>query len=168
MATAWTVQIDVPQMTRVGLAAARAEVTDTTRRVYNRAIVLTPVDNGTLRAQNKMRVLAAQGKKVTGEVFNELSYAAAVHDGHAAYTVRPKPKIITVRAKKGKALRFRIGGKTVFRRSVRMQKPLRFKIGGRVVYAQSARIPARRGRPWIYRALLEIAVPRGYKITGKP
>lgn len=155
-------------MTRVGLAAARAEVTDTTRRVYNRAIVLTPVRTGNLRGQNKMRVLAAHGKRVTGEVFNETSYALAVHDGHAAYTLRPKPKIITVRAKKGKALKFKVGGKTIFRRSVRMQKPLRFVIGGRVVYAQSARMPARRGRPWIYRALLEIAVPRGYKISGKP
>lgn len=168
MGTAWTVQIDAAQMTRVGLAAARAEVTDVTRRVYNRAIVLTPVDTGTLRGQNKMRVLAARNKQVTGEVFNELSYAAAVHDGHVAYTVRPKPKIITVRAKKGSALKFRVGGKVIFRRSVRMQKPLRFKVGGRIVYAQSARIPARRGRPWIYRALLEIAVPRGYKITGRP
>jgi RNase P/RNase MRP subunit p29 len=168
MATAWTVQIDVPEMTRVGVALAREEVTDTTRRVYNRAIVLTPVDTGNLRGQNKMRVHAPRGGRVTGEVFNETSYAAAVHDGHGAYTVRPKPKIITVRAKKGQALRFKIGGKTIFRRSVRMQKPLRFKIGGRVVYAQSARIPARRGRPWIYRALLEVAVPRGYKITGRP
>lgn len=152
-------------MTRVALAAATREVTDTTRRVYNRAIVLTPVDTGNLRGQNKMRVLAPHGRQVTGEVFNETSYAAAVHDGHAAYTVRPKPKIITVRAKKGQALRFKVGGKVIFRRSVRMQKPLRFVIGGRVVYAQSARIPAQRGRPWIYRALVEVAGPRGYKIT---
>ncbi len=165
MGTAWTVQIDTAQMTRVALAAARAEVTDVTRRVYNRAIVLTPVDTGTLRGQNKMRVLAAHGKQVTGEVFNETSYAAAVHNGYAAHTVRPKPKIITVRAKKGQALRFKVGGKVIFRRSVRMQKPLRFKVGGRVVYAQSVNIPARRGRPWIYRALLEIAGPRGYKVT---
>lgn len=168
MATAWHVQIDVPQMTRAALAEATREVTDTTRRVYNRAIVLTPVATGNLRAQNRMRVLGAHGKQVRGEVFNETAYALAVHDGTPAHTIRPKPKIITVRPKNKQALRFKIGGRVVFARSVRMQKPLRFVIGGRVVYAQSARMPARRGRPWIYRALLEVAVPRGYRITGRP
>lgn len=138
MATAWRVQIDVAQLNRVALAEARREVTDTTRRVFNRATVLTPVDTGNLRAQNKMQVRVA-GRSVVGEVFNETEYAKAVHDGSRARTIVPRRK-----------------------------KALRFEVGGKVIFARRVQMPARRGRPWIYRALVEVTKPRGYRITGAP
>ena len=108
----------------------------TTQRVLNRAIVLTPVDTGNLRAQNSMRVRRGR-KLITGEVFNNARYAAAVHNGTKAYTVVPRRR---------KALRWRTKG-------------------GDVVFAKKARIPARRGRPWLLRALREIAIPDGFDVT---
>lgn len=132
---AFTLRMNTSVVNRIALTAATRTVTDTTRRVLNRATVLTPVDTGRLRAGNQMRVRTV-GMKVTGEVFNLTSYAGPVHDGNRAYTVRPVNK-----------------------------KALRFTVGGVVVFAKWAHIPARRGRPWIYRALLEVAGPQGYTIT---
>lgn len=120
-------------LNQAALRRAVATVTETTRQVYNRATILTPVDTGNLRAQNKWKVhVNAHG--AVGTVFNETEYAAAVHDGTRAYTIRP-----------------------------RRAKALRFKVDGEVVFAKSVRIKAKRGRPWIYRAMIEIALPRGFK-----
>ena len=136
MPTHWRIQIDVAQLNRAALIEARREVTDTTRRVYNRTVVLTPVRFGLLRAQNKMTVRVV-GRSVVGEVFNETEYALAVHDGSPARTIVPRRK-----------------------------KALRFEVDGKVVYARKVRMPARRGRPFMYRALVEVTKPRGYRITG--
>jgi len=122
-----------------GLDAAGLFVVDVTRRVLNRAIVLTPVDTGNLRAQNNMRVMR-QPRRVIGEVFNDTVYAAAVHNGTRAHTVRPVRR---------KALRWTTKA-------------------GDVVFAKSARIPARRGRPWIFRALQEVAGAQGFTVTRLP
>jgi len=120
----------------VALDAAGLLVVDVTRRVLNRAIVLTPVDTGTLRAANNSRILRTP-HSVTGEIFNDTAYAAAVHNGNRAYTVRPRT---------AKALRWTTAG-------------------GDVVFAKSARHKARRGRPWLYRALVEVAGPAGFSIA---
>lgn len=136
MATHFTLTLDLPEINHIAQAEALREVTDVGRRVLNRAIVLTPVDTGTLRAHNQMRVRAPEGLVSLVEVFNETQYALAVHDGSRAYTVRP----VTKRA-------------------------LRFVVGGEVVFAKWANIPARRGRPWLYRALIEVAVPLGYRLV---
>lgn len=132
--------IDRPAAQAVAMATALQVVTDVTRRVFNRAIVLTPVRTGNLRAQNQMRVLRTSSTEVTGEVFNDTSYAAAVHNGNRAYVVRPVRR---------KALRW-------------------VSKGGDVVFARSARIPARRGRPWLYRALVEVAGPAGFAVSQQP
>jgi hypothetical protein len=129
-------KFDKAAINRLGLDIARREVTDTTRRVLTRAIVLTPVDTGLLRAANQMRV-RVQGLTVTGEVFNPTIYADAVHSGSRAHVVRPRRK-----------------------------KVLRFVVGGQVVFARKVTIPARRGRPWLYRALVEVAKPRGYQVSA--
>jgi len=120
----------------VAMDAAGLLVVDVTRRVLNRAIVLTPVDTGNLRAQNNSRILRTS-TSVTGEIFNDTAYAAAVHNGSRAYTIRPRHK---------KALRW-------------------VTKGGDVVFAKSARHKARRGRPWLYRALLEVAGPAGFAVS---
>ena len=130
------VVVDPAAARAVGLDAAERVVTDVTRRVFNRAIVLTPVDTGNLRAQNNMRVQRTANGAL-GEIFNDTSYASAVHNGNRAYTVRPRRR---------KALRF-------------------VAKSGDVVFAKSARIPARRGRPWLTRALQEVAGPAGFTVT---
>lgn len=110
-------------------------VGDCTRRIFNRANVLTPVDKGLLRAGNQMAVSrAAPGAR--GWVYNNTEYADAVHEGSGPYTIRPK---------KGRALKFEIDGQTVFARSVRH--------------------PGTRGRPWIARAGREVAAGTGFSWT---
>lgn len=137
MPVGFTLFINKTAATQVALDAAEKIVTDTTRRTLNRAIVLTPVRTGNLRAQNNMRVLRTR-TSVTGEVFNNTVYAAAVHNGTKAYTIRPKNK---------KVLRWR-------------------SKGGEIVYAKWARHKATRGRPWLLRALQEIAIPAGFTLTN--
>lgn len=135
MATSYTLIINVPAANAIGLNFARAVVTDTTRRVFNRAIVLTPVRTGNLRAQNKSRVYT-RGSAAIGEIWNDTEYAAAVHDGTRAHDIVP-----------------------------RRAKALRFVVGGRVVFAKRVHKKATRGRPWLTRALQEVAAPDGYRIT---
>lgn len=137
MPVAYRLTIDVPVAQAIALDVATAVVTDTTRRTLNRAIILTPVDTGNLRAQNNSRVTRSR-TSVTGEVFNLTSYAAAVHNGTRAHVVRPRRK---------KALKFTTKG-------------------GDVVYSRWARIPARKGRPWLLDALKEIAIPDGFRLAG--
>lgn len=136
MTVSYTLTINNSVANKVATDYGYRLVTDTTRRVFNRANVLTPVDTGRLRAGNQSRIRRTS-LVVTGEVFNHTSYAAPVHDGSKAYTIRPKRK-----------------------------KVLRFVVGGEVVFAAYARMPARRGRPWIRRALREIAGPEGYRMSA--
>lgn len=137
MPVAFKLTIDVPVAQAIALDVATALVTDTTRRTLNRAMVLTPVDTGNLRAQNNSHVVRGR-TLVTGEVFNNTKYADAVHNGSRAHVVRPRRK---------KALRFVVKN-------------------GDVVYARWARIPARKGRPWLLDALKQIAIPDGFTLTG--
>ncbi len=150
MATSYTLNLDVAQCQAISGDYAFQLVTDTTRRTLNRAIVLTPVRFGNLRGGNRHRVLRRSVSVTTGEVFNEIEYAAAVHDGSKAYTIRPKRKWARTKPKRG--------GK-------RRRASLRFVVNGEVVFAKSVRMPARRGRPWLLRALREVAGPDGYRIT---
>lgn len=132
----YTLNLDVAQCQLISGNYAFQLVTDTTRRTHNRADIITPVDTGNLRGNNRSRVIRRSVSVSVGEVFNETAYAAAVHNGTKAYTIRPKRK-----------------------------KALRFVIDGEVVFAKSVRMPARRGRPWLTRALREVAGPDGYRIT---
>ena len=136
MPVGFSITLNQPALRAVALDAAVKLVTATTLRVFNRANVLTPVDTGNLRAHNNMRVLRT-ATRVTGEVFNDTDYARAVHNGNKAYTIRPKRR---------KALRW-------------------VSKGGDVVFAKSARHPARRGRPWLLRALQEVAGPAGFTLS---
>ena len=118
--------------------AARREVAETTRLVQNRAKVLTPVDTGLLRSANFIRVRSL-GKRVVGQVYNNTDYALPVHEGWR----RTAP----IKPIRGKALRFRVGGRTVIVAAV--NKPASYP-----------------GRPWLRRALFEVCGPRGYRLVG--
>ena len=120
--------IDRAQLNAVGMRRAHTVVTRATRRTLNRSQVLVPVDTGYLRGTGKMSVGAA-GLVVVGEVVYTAEYAAAVHNGRRALTIRPS----------------RPGGR------------LRFEVGGRVVYARKVHQPARAGRPYLALALREVA-----------
>ena len=129
-------ELDRPATEKIAKDEAYRLVGDCTRRVYNRANILTPVDTGNLRAGNQMRV-SRKAPGAQGLVYNDVDYALAVHNGSGPYTIRPR---------KGKALKFEIGGQTVFARSVRH--------------------PGTKGRPWMARAGREIAAKTGFTWTA--
>jgi len=110
-------------------------VVSTTRRVYNRAKVLAPVDTGNLRAAHSWEIKYLTSK-ITGTVTNRIRYAHPVHDGRGAVVIRPVRR-----------------------------KALRFIVNGRVVFARRVIQGPRRGKPWLWRALEEVAVPNGFVVV---
>lgn len=120
------------------MAGARKIVGRATRRTDNRSAILCPVDTGLLRASRKSNV-GARGNTVVGKVAYTTDYAAAVHEGRRALTIRSKP-----------------GG-----------PKLRFEIGGRTIYTRVVHQPARRGRPFLRTALREVSAQEGLKFSGR-
>lgn len=120
----------------LGMGEARKKVTSATRKTLNRSAVLCPVDTGLLRSTGKMQV-GARGSTVRGEVEYTAEYAAAVHNGRRALTIKPK----------------RAGGR------------LKFKVGGKTVYARQVHQKARAARPFLTTALREVAAQEGFRYT---
>jgi hypothetical protein len=106
-----------------------------TRKVLNRSAILCPVNTGRLRASGKMKFREAT-KGPTGVVIYAVKYALPVHDGTGPYIIVPKKK---------KALKFKVGGKTVF--------------------AKKVRHPGVAGRPFLRRAAEEVATADGYRFV---
>lgn len=131
-----TLRINEPQLNAVGVREAQAAVGRVVRRTLNRSAVLCPVDTGNLRASGQSNVSTA-GLVVIGEVVYTARYAAAVHEGRRALTIRAR----------------RPGGM------------LKFTVDGRIVYARSVRQPARAGRPFLATALREVAAAEGFGVS---
>lgn len=125
---------------RINAVASRAalpEVTKITRQILNRARILAPVRTGRLRASGRMDVrITSVGP--TGSVTFPVSYARYVHEGTRAHVIRAKNK-----------------------------KVLRFKgAGGGYVYRRVVHHPGTKGRPFVERAMEEIAPKRGFEVTS--
>lgn len=130
------VELNRAALQRIGAQASGRLVLTTTRKVLNRAKVLTPVDTGTLRNSQTMEVRTI-GRKIVGRVSTRIKYALPVHEGvNHPVIIRPKKK-----------------------------KALRFVIDGKVYFARKVVLPSRRGRPWMRRALFEVALPAGFVVT---
>ena len=127
-------RINYPALQGVGMEGARKIVRRVTRRAFNRSQILCPVDTGNLRASGSM-TLGDRGALVVGRIEYTARYAAAVHEGRRALTIRAS------------------GGGY-----------LRFVVDGRVVFARSVHQPARRGRPFLRDALLEVAGQEGLTV----
>jgi hypothetical protein len=119
--------------------AGRKSVNRVVRRTYNRSQVLVPVDDGPLRASGQPDLAQDRGSLVIGGVTYTAEYAAAVHNGRRALTIRPK--------------------------SNRPNARLKFTVGGRTVFARSVHQPARAGRPYLAQALREVAAQEGFTVT---
>ena len=133
-------RLDEGAVNEIGMDAARDLVLDMTRATLNRATVLTPVRTGRLRASNDMR-LWETGLVAYGEVYNNLSYAAAVHNGAEARIIRAHD---------------RNGGRP---------GALRFKQGGRVIYRREVRWPGTPPRPWLTTAMIQVAPQYGFAVV---
>lgn len=113
-------------------------VAETTRKVLNRSRVLVNVRTGNLRGSLGMKMMVRR-TAVIGEVSTKVKYAIYVHDGTKAHIIRAR----------------RVGGY------------LRFTVPpGVVIYRRQVLHPGYKGNPFLRRALLEEAAPRGYKVTG--
>jgi hypothetical protein len=124
------------QVIRPGLVEiAVPRVTRTTARVMSRAMVKAPVDHGNLRNSHHMAVVV-EAWLIRGRVWNTAEYAAPVHEGRRAVTIRPVRR---------KALAFTWMGQHMVRHTVHQ--------------------PARRGRPWLREALRDVATADGYRMT---
>lgn len=129
-----TVRLDRATANRIASDHGLLLVADVTRKVLNRAVMMTPVRYGNLRGHNKMRAAVKAPPGARGEVYNDADYAVAVHEGSGPHTIRPKRK-----------------------------KALRFQIGGRTVIVKSVRHPGTRARPWLARAGEQVARQEGFR-----
>lgn len=131
------VRLDRAQLNRTIRGASRSELETTARRVMNRAKVLAPVDTGRLRASIRIESRRTLTLRSVYTIGSDVSYAAMVHDGTRSHKIRPKSA-----------------------------KALRFRVGGKVVFAQVVNHPGTKPRPFLDKALREIAGGRGYDIRG--
>lgn len=136
---AHSLRIDRPALHGEGMDTARKAVNRVVRRTYTRSQVLVPVDNGLLRASGHPDLASDRGSLVIGGVTYTAEYAAAVHNGRRALTIRPK--------------------------STNRKARLRFVVDGRVVFARAVHQPARAGRPYLAQALREVAAQEGFTVT---
>jgi len=129
------VRLDRASLTRTFSEASRRELRVAERQVVNRAKILAPVDTGRLRASIKSKRSRFFTLRPKVTVYSNVAYAGFVNDGTRPHIIRP-----------------------------RRAKALRFRVGGRIVYARVVNHPGTKARPFLDRALEEIARPRGYRI----
>lgn len=108
-----------------------------TRRTLNRSAILCPVDTGRLRASGRMEIGVGR-RGPAGTVEYPVNYAAAVHDGSGPHVIRARKK-----------------------------KALKFQMGGRTVIAKSVRHPGSQGRPFLKMAAQEIASAEGFQFRAR-
>lgn len=130
--------MDRAALNRTFRATSRSEGEIAARQVVARAKVLAPVDTGRLRASIRVERRSTFGLRQRWTVGSDVEYAPMVNDGTRPHIIRPRTK-----------------------------KALKFKMGGRTVYAAVVRHPGTRARPFLDRALADVARSRGYSITQR-
>jgi len=128
--------LDRRRVLAVGNSLAAPYVAETTRRALNRCRVTSPVRHGVLRASHSMS-MRVRLTAVIGRVEARAKYAQLVHNG-------TRPHII--RARRATHLAFY------------------WKRKGRFVVAKQVRHPGTRPRPWMFRSLIDVAIPRGFVV----
>ncbi|MFD3535242.1 HK97 gp10 family phage protein [Streptomyces sp. NPDC058664] len=132
------IRLDRAALNRTFRATSRNEGEIAARQVVARAKVLAPVDTGRLRASIRVERRSILGLRQRWTVGSDVEYAPWVNDGTRPHIIRPR---------RGKALKF--------------------KMGGRTVYAAVVHHPGTRARPFLDRALADVARSRGYSITQR-
>ncbi|MHA4774763.1 HK97 gp10 family phage protein [Streptomyces sp. MSC1_001] len=132
------IRLDRAALNRTFRATSRSEGEIAARQVVARAKVLAPVDTGRLRASIRVERRSTFGLRQRWTVGSDVEYAPMVNDGTRPHIIRPRTK-----------------------------KALKFQVGGRTVYAAVVRHPGTRARPFLDRALADVARSRGYSITQR-
>lgn len=129
----WVNQPNKRQMRAQVIAGPiRDRAAKTQNRVYWRAYRTSPKNSGRLRRSHRKLPLRRTPAGWIGEVTATARHASIVHDGRGP-----------IRAKRAKALRFRIRGRTVFAKSVGPAK----------------------AQPWLRDALIYVAGRERYRVT---
>ncbi len=95
------------------------------------------MDTGRLRASIRIEARRTLTLRSVFTVGSDVEYAQMVHDGTRPHIIRPK-----------------------------RAQALRFRIGGRIVYAKVVHHPGTKARPFLDRAMREIAGGKGYDIRA--
>jgi HK97 gp10 family phage protein len=127
------VRLDRAQLNRTLTNASRSELREASRQVVNRAKILAPVRTGRLRSSIRAEPPRILSLRGSVKVGSDLEYAAFVNDGTRPHQIRPRNRQV-----------------------------LRFQVGGRTVFAKVVNHPGTRPRPFLDRALREVAAQRGY------
>jgi hypothetical protein len=124
----YTLKLKRARLQAVGVRRAKSLVTRFTRRTFNYSQSRCPVDTGNLRASGMMNVAVGGGNLgVKGTIIYTAEYAAAVHNGRRALTIRPRDP----------------------------DGFLWFTVNGRKVRAKEVHQPARKARPFLSNALVK-------------
>ena len=99
------------------------------RQTATQAKVTVPVRTGNLgRSHREGRVTHSAARDTHGSVHNDADYALYVHEGTRPHVIRP-----------------------------RFRQALRFQVGGSTVFARRVNHPGTRGRPWLRNAAVRVA-----------
>lgn len=131
------IRLDRAELNRTLRGASRQELETAARQVMNRAKVLAPVDTGRLRASIRIEARRTFTLRSVYTVGSDVEYADMVHGGTRPHIIRPRTKQV-----------------------------LRFKVGGRTVFARVVHHPGTKARPFLDRALREVAAQRGYSFRS--
>ncbi|WP_030684284.1 HK97 gp10 family phage protein [Streptosporangium amethystogenes] len=131
-------RLDRAALNRTFSATSRREGDAAARQVVARAKVLAPVDTGRLRASIRVERRSFFGLRQRWTIGSDVEYAPMVNDGTRPHLIRP-----------------------------RRAQVLRFKVGGKTVFAKVVHHPGTRARPFLDRALRDVARNRGYDITQR-
>lgn len=133
------VRLDRAQLNREITNASRRELKEASRQVVNRAKVLAPVRTGRLRGSIRAEPPRIFSLRGSVRVGSDLEYAAFVNDGTRRHTIRAKNKPYLV-----------------------------FRVGGQWVKVKEVNHPGTKARPFLDRALREVAAARGYSFRITP
>lgn len=158
------IELDNAEVLAVAMGQASPMVASTTRRVLNRAEVLAPVDTGNMRGSHSMTMQVTKTSCV-GRVEVGANYAEMVHNGTAPHRIE---------AKRANALAFRwgrMGGvQVIVPRPGKAKGPtgLRKTKKGVVFYVAKGyvRHPGTKARPWLFKALREVATLENFEVSG--
>lgn len=112
--------LDPRRLESQGRRVLRPAMRAVLRQIEAEAKNRTPVLTGNLRRSIKRSPVETTGMVMRGTVTATADYAAAVHDGTRPHVIRPRVDTVFGPHQQGapSALRFTIGGRTLFRKMV--------------------------------------------------